>query len=60
MKDALDVLRELVVATKALRHETVGGVFPEVSRQVKDDTRIRFEEALEDASEFLNGSRPAP
>ncbi len=54
MKDALDILRELVIATKALRHETIGGVLPEVSRVVKHDTRIRFEEALQDASEFLH------
>lgn len=53
MKEALDVLKELVIATKALRHETVGGVLPEVSREVTDDTRARFEEALQDASEFI-------
>ncbi len=53
MKDALDILRELVTATKALRHETVGGVLPEVSRKVTDDTRTRFEDALQDASDFL-------
>lgn len=50
---AAEVLRELVTAVKGIRHETVGGVLPEVAREVSEDARMRLEEAIRDASEFL-------
>jgi len=52
-KTAEDVLLELLTAVKAIRHETVGGVLPEVSREVSEDARRRLEDAIQDATEFL-------
>lgn len=51
--NAVEVLRELVTAVKGIRKETVGGVLPEVSREVSEDARMRLEEAIQDATDFL-------
>lgn len=51
MKDSTEVLRELVMAIRGMKKETIGGILPEV--RVTCDTKIRLDEALEDAELFL-------
>lgn len=56
-KTVTDVLQELVSAIGAIRKETIGGILPECHKAVSDDGRARFQEALQDAAEFLHAQK---
>jgi len=53
MRDALEVLRELVMAYKARQREADAGVLPGFTQKIREGMKERFDKALQDAYELL-------